>query len=90
MAGQPGLRHPRRTGGYVDTWPAAAGRGPVFGTFHNYQPLVPDGPRIDWILTTPGVTIATTAINTYRTASGQFPSDHLPLQARLRLPLVSG
>lgn len=73
--------------GYVDTWPAAAVRGPLHGTFHNYQPLVAGGPRIDWVLTTPGVAVAAAAINTYRGAAGQLPSDHLPVQARLRLPV---
>ncbi|HEX8629971.1 MAG TPA: endonuclease, partial [Catenuloplanes sp.] len=68
----------------------AAARGPVYGTFHNYQPLVAGGARIDWVLTTPGVAVAATAINTYRSAAGQFPSDHLPVQARLRLPVTAG
>jgi endonuclease/exonuclease/phosphatase family metal-dependent hydrolase len=62
----------------------------VYGTFHNYQPLVAGGARIDWVLTTPGVAVAATAINTYRSAAGQFPSDHLPVQARLRLPVTAG
>ena len=79
-----------RDGGYVDSWPAAAARGPVHGTFHNYQPLAPGGARIDWVLTTAGVQVLATAINTYRNSAGQFPSDHLPVQARLRLPVATG
>lgn len=79
-----------RQAGYVDSWPAAALRGPGYGTFHNYQPLVADGARIDWVLTTAGVTVPATVINAYRSTSGQFPSDHLPVQARLRLPVITG
>ena len=74
--------------GLVDTWPAAAVTGPRYATFHNYKPLRAGGPRIDWILTTPGVTVAAAAINTYRSTSGQSPSDHLPVQVRLRLPIA--
>lgn len=40
---------------------------------------MPDGRRIDWILTTPGVTTHWAALN------GQYPSDHLPVQASLTL-----
>ena len=67
-----------------DTWIAAARRGPDFATFHNYQPLVPHGPRVDWILAGPRVTVVAALMNTYH-EGGQFPSDHLPVQARLRL-----
>jgi endonuclease/exonuclease/phosphatase family metal-dependent hydrolase len=71
-------------GGLVDTWDTAAERGPRYATFHGYRPLVPDGDRIDWILTTPGVTAHRAAINTFA-VDGQFPSDHLPVQASLSL-----
>ncbi|MGW0613728.1 endonuclease/exonuclease/phosphatase family protein [Streptomyces sp. NPDC002788] len=70
--------------GLVDTWDAAAERGDLHGTFHGYKPLVPGGPRIDWILATRGVTVHRAAINTFA-LNGQFPSDHLPVQASLRL-----
>jgi endonuclease/exonuclease/phosphatase family metal-dependent hydrolase len=46
---------------------------------------VPDGDRIDWILTTPGATTSSAEILTF-SRHGQFPSDHLPVQAVLRLP----
>lgn len=71
--------------GLRDTWIAAPRRGPAYATIHNYQPLVPDGKRVDWILTTPDVTVLAALMNTYRHGT-QFPSDHLPVQARLRLP----
>jgi endonuclease/exonuclease/phosphatase family metal-dependent hydrolase len=76
-----------RRASYVDSWTAAANRGALYGTFHDYWPLVTNGPRIDWILTTPGVSVSAAAINTYCSLSGQYPSDHLPVQARLHLPV---
>jgi endonuclease/exonuclease/phosphatase family metal-dependent hydrolase len=70
--------------GLVDTWDAAAERSEPYGTFHGYEPLVPGGPRIDWILVTPGVTVHRASVCTFA-ADGQFPSDHLPVQATLSL-----
>ncbi len=66
-------------GGMTDTWLAGPRTTPAYGTFHGYGPLVPDGPRIDWILTR-GAQVEAAAINTYR-RDGQYPSDHLPVQA---------
>jgi len=71
--------------GFRDTWTTAPRRGPAYATIHNYQALVPHGERDDWILTTPDVTTSATLMNTYRRGT-QYPSDHLPVQARLRLP----
>ncbi|MFE9682118.1 endonuclease/exonuclease/phosphatase family protein [Streptomyces sp. NPDC006285] len=70
--------------GLVDTWETAAERSGLYATFHGYRPLVPDGDRIDWILTSPGVRTHRAAINTF-SVDGQFPSDHLPVQASLTL-----
>jgi endonuclease/exonuclease/phosphatase family metal-dependent hydrolase len=70
--------------GLVDTWDTAAERSKLYGTFHGYQPLTPDGDRIDWILVSPGVTTHRASINTFA-LTGQFPSDHLPVQASLTL-----
>ncbi|MFE0510735.1 endonuclease/exonuclease/phosphatase family protein [Streptomyces sp. NPDC058964] len=70
--------------GLVDTWDTAAHRGTLYGTFHGYEGLTPNGDRIDWILTTPAVRVHRTSINTF-CAHGQFPSDHLPVQASLSL-----
>ncbi|MEU9892678.1 endonuclease/exonuclease/phosphatase family protein [Streptomyces phaeochromogenes] len=70
--------------GLTDTWDTAAQRSKLYATFHGYQPLTPDGDRIDWILATPGVTAHRASINTF-SAHGQFPSDHLPVQASLTL-----
>ncbi|MGW0522422.1 endonuclease/exonuclease/phosphatase family protein [Crossiella sp. NPDC003009] len=75
-----------RTGATLtDTWPAATERRtPLHATFHGYRPLVPGGDRIDWILTRGATSIRAAAINTYA-RNGQFPSDHLPVQALLTL-----
>ncbi|WP_329259797.1 endonuclease/exonuclease/phosphatase family protein [Streptomyces pseudovenezuelae] len=70
--------------GLIDTWDAAAERSRLYATFHGYRPLTPDGERIDWILATPGTTVLRAAINTFA-MNGQFPSDHLPVQATLTL-----
>ncbi|MFE6780221.1 endonuclease/exonuclease/phosphatase family protein [Streptomyces sp. NPDC057702] len=71
-------------GGLVDTWDHAERRGALYATFHGYKPLVPGGERIDWILTSPGIHTSYASINTF-SLGGQFPSDHLPVQARLEL-----
>ncbi|NEB00777.1 endonuclease/exonuclease/phosphatase family protein [Streptomyces sp. SID13726] len=70
--------------GLVDTWDTAAERSRLYGTFHGYEPLTPDGDRIDWILATPGITVHRASIDTFA-VNGQFPSDHLPVQATLTL-----
>ena len=69
------------TNGLTDTWLAGPQTTPAYGTFHGYGPLIPDGPRIDWILTR-GAAVHAVAINTYQ-RDGQFPSDHLPVQASI-------
>ena len=71
--------------GLVDVWTAAKRRGPGYGTWHGFGPVVADGPRIDWILVTPDLAVEWAAVNLFR-ADGRFPSDHLPVQAHLRLP----
>lgn len=69
-------------GALVDSWDVAEERSAQYGTFHGYRPLVLDGDRIDWILTSPGVRTRCATINTF-SEHGQFPSDHLPVQALL-------
>ncbi|WXH43551.1 endonuclease/exonuclease/phosphatase family protein [Streptomyces netropsis] len=71
-------------GSLVDSWDTADRRGARYATFHGYRPLVPDGDRIDWILTSPRVRTRRAAINVFQ-QDGQFPSDHLPVQADLEL-----
>ena len=69
----------------VDSWTCAAQRGQHYGTWHGYKQLVPGGTRIDWILTSPDVITSYAAINAYGD-QGQYPSDHLPVQAVITLP----
>ncbi|GAA2250893.1 endonuclease [Streptomyces ruber] len=70
--------------GLTDTWDEATWHNTQYATFHGYKPLTRDGDRIDWILVTPGVTVHTASINTF-SRDGQFPSDHLPVQASITL-----
>ena len=76
LTGEAGLR---------DTWTSAPRRGPQYSTLHNFGPPARGGARIDWILTTPAVTVVAVLANTHH-QDDQYPSDHLPVQARLRLP----
>lgn len=64
----------------VDSWSTAQRRGPRMGTWNNYREPNPDGWRIDWILTSPGIRTESTEIDTF-TVDGQYPSDHLPVRA---------
>ncbi|WP_211658716.1 endonuclease/exonuclease/phosphatase family protein [Phytoactinopolyspora halophila] len=69
-----------------DTWLAAKDqRTPAYATFAGYKEPAVGGVRIDWILTTAGITVEAAAINPFA-AGGQFPSDHLGVQALLTLP----
>jgi endonuclease/exonuclease/phosphatase family metal-dependent hydrolase len=72
-------------GPLIDTWAAARHRGPAYGTFHDYEPLVPDGDRIDWILSTPDVSVSWAGVDTF-SAGETMPSDHLPVRAVVRVP----
>jgi endonuclease/exonuclease/phosphatase family metal-dependent hydrolase len=71
--------------GLVDSWTRAANRGELYATWHGYEPPVPGGVRIDWILTSPEVITTHAAINTF-CDQGRYPSDHLPVQAVITLP----
>ncbi|CAM5493110.1 Endonuclease/exonuclease/phosphatase family protein OS=Streptomyces alboniger OX=132473 GN=CP975_04150 PE=4 SV=1 [Streptomyces alboniger] len=70
--------------GLVDTWDAAKARGKAYATYHGYKPLTPGGNRIDWILTRPRARVHAASMNTF-SLGGQYPSDHLPVQATLTL-----
>lgn len=72
-------------GNLVDSWTRAAKRGESYGTWHGYRQPVPGGVRIDWILTSPDVITSYAATNAY-CDQGQYPSDHLPVQAVITLP----
>ena len=68
-----------------DSWVTADRRSALYATFHGYRPLTPNGDRIDWILTTPGLEVSKASINTFQ-KKNQFPSDHLPVEAWIKLP----
>jgi endonuclease/exonuclease/phosphatase family metal-dependent hydrolase len=73
-------------GGLQDAWTAAARRVTAsVGTFAGYRPPRPARPRIDWIVVTPDVQVERAGINTFR-HRGVWPSDHLPVQAVVRVP----
>jgi len=72
------------SGYFVDTWDAAAERGPAVGTFHDYRGPREGGARIDWILSRGPVETLATEVVTFQ-LDGQYPSDHFPVMARLRL-----
>ncbi|MGW7681483.1 endonuclease/exonuclease/phosphatase family protein [Kribbella sp. NPDC054772] len=72
------------SGKFADSWVTAEQRSPLFATFHGYKPLTPNGDRIDWILTTPGLRVPKANINTF-SKDGQFPSDHLPVESWINL-----
>lgn len=73
------------TSGMADAWNTAAQRRTeAYATWHGYGPLRPNGKRIDWILTKGAVTVHAVGVNTF-SRGGQFPSDHLPVQALLSL-----
>lgn len=73
-------------GYFADTWETAAERkgDPTVNTFNGFRPAVRESKRIDWILTRGEVqTSATQIIECAR--DGQYPSDHFPVVAWMRL-----
>lgn len=68
----------------VDTWTVAKQRSPLVSTFHGYAGPRKDGSRIDWILARGRVTVLSAKIITFR-KDGQYPSDHFPIIARLKI-----
>lgn len=72
-------------GELVDSWSRVDARiTEHWGTFLDYHPPKHDRKRIDWILTTPGVTVEKVGINVTRFDAG-WPSDHAGVQAVVRL-----
>ena len=71
---------------FADAWTTATTRtGDGIGTFNDFKPGLRPGPRIDWILTRGAITAERAETVTFSRA-GQFPSDHFPVVARLKLP----
>ncbi|MFC4494841.1 endonuclease/exonuclease/phosphatase family protein [Streptomyces ovatisporus] len=79
-----------REGEMTDSWTAAPPdrRSAEYRTWHDYEGPAP-GPRIDWILTSPGVRTTSAKINTFA-LDGRYPSDHFPVQAVLELGASQG
>ena len=63
---------------------AAPPRSPVFATYHGYRAPAADGARIDWVLVRGVAAVASATIHTFA-KDGQYPSDHFPVSARVRL-----
>jgi len=73
---------------FADAWLSARERrGEGVGTFNDFKAAVPNGPRIDWILTRGEVAVDRAEILPF-SRDGQFPSDHFPMIAWLRLGTV--
>jgi endonuclease/exonuclease/phosphatase family metal-dependent hydrolase len=70
---------------FTDTWTTARERvNEGIGTFNGFKGIQRDGARIDWILSRGEVTADRIEIVTF-SRDGQFPSDHCPVVAKLRL-----
>jgi endonuclease/exonuclease/phosphatase family metal-dependent hydrolase len=73
-------------GGLIDTWSVApARRTAEWGSFNNYRRPKRGARRIDAILASPDVGVRAVGIDPRPTGT-QWPSDHLPIQAVVRLP----
>lgn len=84
------IRELLRDGALRDAWVAAAERvTPEWGTFPNYRKPLAGRKRIDWIVVTGDVGVERVAINP-SAPGGRSPSDHLPVQAVLRIPEGEG
>jgi endonuclease/exonuclease/phosphatase family metal-dependent hydrolase len=57
---------------------------PCYGTFSNYENPTMEAKTIDWILSSPEITVRATMTHTFN-VGGSYPSDHLPISARLEL-----
>lgn len=74
---------------FTDTWTTARERkGEGIATFNGFKAIQPGGPRIDWILARGDVRVDRAEILTFQ-RNGQFPSDHFPIVATVRLGAVN-
>lgn len=72
-------------GFFADTWKLAKKRvGEGLNTFNGFREIGKQGRRIDWILVRGKAEVDSTEIVTF-SKDGQFPSDHFPVVAKLRL-----
>jgi endonuclease/exonuclease/phosphatase family metal-dependent hydrolase len=71
--------------GFTDLWTIARQRtNATINSFHAFRGPQPGGQRIDWILARGPVTVAAMEIVTFQ-QDGQYPSDHFPVVAWLKL-----
>lgn len=70
---------------FTDAWLVAAHRaGEGVDTFNGFQPVKRTGERIDWILFRGKLAVDWAGVDLFQ-RDGQFPSDHFPVVARLRI-----
>jgi len=70
---------------FSDTWNIAKQRrGEGFGSSNSFKAVPRNGPRIDWILLRGHAEVDSEEIVTF-SRDGQFPSDHCPVVARMKL-----
>ena len=67
-----------------DSWRIAHPQAPEQGTFNGWS-HVPEGPRIDFVLVSPGIRVLSASIDSAQ-RQGRWPSDHLPVTALIELP----
>ncbi|MGO3210247.1 endonuclease/exonuclease/phosphatase family protein [Brachybacterium sp.] len=73
--------------GLQDSWLAAEQQlSPAWSTFPHFGEVEESEFRIDWILLSQGVRVLDARIDDSR-PDGVFPSDHLPVRARVRVPM---
>jgi len=74
------------SGAFSDTWTVTEEAEPTFGTGHGFRgpEASAGGARIDWILSRGPVEALDTEIRVDN-LNGQYPSDHFPVTARVRL-----
>lgn len=70
----------------ADVFDVAAHPGPERPSYNDHQPPPDRGPRIDWILVSPDVVVDDCRVVT-QDIDGLYGSDHLPIEATIRLPL---
>jgi endonuclease/exonuclease/phosphatase family metal-dependent hydrolase len=70
--------------GFADAWKLAGTRTNEVGTFHGFEGPRAGGARIDWILLRPKGEVHSAETVVYE-KNGQYPSDHCPVVATVRL-----
>lgn len=70
---------------FIDTWTIARKRiNENMNTFNSFKVAQEQGRRIDWILARGKVSVSSTEIVTFA-RDGQYPSDHFPVVANVRI-----